>query len=181
MHRFAGACGPLQVQLYWLIPGNGPWKRIAGHTEGTSHCDAPAEGERMIVFQQPFSACYEAPGRAHEHEWPRLEIEVRCHDSHGRADLAGYGVCSVPSRPGVHEVECRIWRPKSSFNAMSFFLGGAPALKDDALRYGLTDENENGAPRLMRAVGRTRLTSVPSGLVYVKMNVTLRTVAEADD
>jgi len=64
---------------------------------------------------------------------------------------------------------------------MSFFLGGAPALKDDALRYGLTDENENGAPRLMRAVGRTRLTSVPSGVVYVKMNVTLRTVADAED
>ena len=64
---------------------------------------------------------------------------------------------------------------------MSFFLGGAPALKDDALRYGLTDENESGAPRLMRAVGRTRLTSVPSGVVYVKLNVTLRTVADTED
>ena len=166
---------------YWLVTGSTPWKRVAGRAEGTSHADAPAEGENMMVFQHPISVCYEANGLATDHDWPRLEVEVRWLDDSGRSDLAGYGVCPMPKRPGVHELECRVWRPKGKFNLSQFFLGGAPALKDNALRYGLTDENETGALRLMRGVGRSRLKSVPSGIVHIRMNVTTRTVALTGD
>ena len=43
---------------------------VAGRAEGTSHADAPAEGENMMVFQHPISVCYEANGLATDHDWP---------------------------------------------------------------------------------------------------------------
>lgn len=165
-----------------LVTDGKAWKRKKGLDEGTSHNDEPAEGG-MCIFQHPIDACYEAVGDISEHEWPRFEVEVRWRDVHGRSDLAGYGIVHMPSRPGVHELSAQLWRPQGSFSDRftAFFLGGNPRLKDNALRYGLTDENEGGAPRLMRAVGRQRMTSQPSGVVHLTMNVTIRREIEGSD
>ena len=172
---------------FWVVADQRLWRRIEGADEGTSHSDEPGDGG-MIVFQHPVDVAYEALEdrslpEPSQREWPRVEVEVRFRDAAGRSDLAGYGVVRVPPRPGVHELSCRIWRPKGTIGdrIAAFFIGGNPHLKSDALRYGLTDENDHGAQRLMRAVGRQRITSVPSGVVHMSIGVIMRTQIDPDE
>ena len=43
--------------------------------------------------------------------WPRLLLQVYREDRYGRRDLCGYGMVTVPSRPGHHSLTCHTWRP----------------------------------------------------------------------
>ena len=133
----------------------------------------------MFVFQHPVDVSYEASGEDPTAiGMPRIEVEVRHLDGYGRSDLGGYAVIHVPATPGMHEISCRVWRPRGSFldRFAAFFIGGAPQLKDPSLRYGLEDDGGSGelGSRLMRSVGRQRLGTAPGGEVHLRLNVCRR-------
>merc|ERR1711988_804114 len=97
----------------------------------------------MFVFQHPVNVCYEAStDNLSTVAMPRIEVEVRLTDSYGRSDLGGYAVTHLPALPGVHEVSCPVWRPCGSLvdRIAMFFTGGAPHLKDPAMRYGIEEQ-----------------------------------------
>ena len=71
---------------------------------------------------------------------------------------------AAPAAPGVHDLACRVWRPRGSLldRFAAFFVGGAPELKDGRLRYGFEDVSSGAAGepetrRLMRSAGSQRL------------------------
>ena len=90
----------------------------------------------------------------------------------------------VPSAPGVHDLSCRVWRPRGSLldRFATFFVGGAPALKDPGLRFGFQEQLPPAAlgeprvgTRLMRAKGsQTRFSSAPCGEVHLRLSVCRR-------
>ena len=131
----------------------------------------------MFVFNHPVEACYESrSNEPSEHEWPRIEIEVRWRDEHGRSDLGGYAVVHVPNAPGMHEVSCRVWRPRGGLfeRIAAFFVGGYPQLKENALVYGISQDAESGnanSTRLVRHAGRNRLQTVPGGVVHLTLGI----------
>ena len=149
-----------------------------GAASGMSQSDEPAEDSGMFVFQHPVDVCYETRGEdISSVAMPRLEIELRWRDDLGRSDVGGYAVVHVPSAPGAYELSCRVWRPRGSIGdrIAAFFVGGNPGVKDPKLRYGFEDEASTGdgpgATRLMRAIGRRRLATVPAGEVHLRLNV----------
>ena len=91
--------------------------------------------------------------------WPRLRLEVYGVDVYGRVELAGYGCCIVPTSPGTHELSCPTWRPTGTLREQfsTFFLGGAPRLKQKEVITASTD--------------RFRLQTEPAGEVRLRLSV----------
>ena len=132
----------------------------------------------MFVFQQPVSVCLETNGSdPTEKDWPRIELEVRWIDGHGRGDLGGYGCVHIPMSPGTHELSCHVWRPRGTAldRFAAFFVGGNPQLQNTELRFGVKEEAEGvsggSITRLVRGYGRQRLSSEPSGVVHLRIGV----------
>ena len=168
----------------WWLVAPPEWKRVSGVSSGKSQCDSPAEGgfddDGMFVFQHPMDVCFETKGEdVSLAGMPHVELEVRWHDSHGRSDQGGYGVIHVPAAPGVHELKCRVWRPKGSFldRFAAFFVGGFPQLRDGGLRYGFEDAAGSGmlGSRLMRGLNtRQQMGSLPGGEIHLRLSVCLK-------
>jgi B9 domain-containing protein 2 len=102
--------------------------------------------------------------------WPRLLLEVFKLDEHGRNDLVGYGVVDLPTTSGAHDLECTTWRPRGDRKTeyAAFFIGGHPRLSKTGLNVLYRDAWES----------RMELTTVPSGTVYLSLEVLLRNVTE---
>lgn len=158
---------------YRLAAGKG-WALGKGAVAGTSHTDCPATEPGAFLWEQPFDASF--VGCVLD-GWPRMELEVRTVDAHGRSELAGYAYHHVPSAAGTHVLRCRIWRPQGTLvdRLSTFFLGAPPQLKKQALIYG-----QHGSARsLSRSNGRDRIVSVSGGEVYVAISVTMRELPPA--
>lgn len=158
---------------WWCVSSGSQWRHVSGAASGASQCDSPAEGD-LFVFQHPVDVSFEATlDDLTAIGMPRIEVEVRLLDAHGRSDLGGYAVLHVPSIPGVHDLACSVWRPRgSTFDRIaSFFVGGAPQLKDSRLRYGHEQENDGLGTQLVRSVGRQRLSTSPGGTVHMRLSV----------
>ena len=131
----------------------------------------------MFVFQHPVDVSYETGSDdLSTIGMPRIELEVRWLDAVGRSDLGGYAVAHVPATLGVHEMSVRVWRPRGSLldRFATFFIGGAPQLKDPQLRYGF--EHEGGGVsgigmRLLRSVGRQQMSTAPCGELHLRLSV----------
>ena len=67
--------------------------------------------------------------------WPKLLLEVGFVDEFERMDLAGYGMCFIPSQPGEHIVDVQIFRPAPTLaqSVSCFFLGGYPRYVDPSV------------------------------------------------
>ena len=102
--------------------------------------------------------------------WPRLLLEVFKLDQYGRNDLVGYGVVDLPKTCGTHELECNTWRPRGDRQTeyAAFFLGGHPRLSQTGLNVLFRDAWES----------RMELVTIPSGTVYLQIDVLLRNVTE---
>jgi B9 domain-containing protein 2 len=164
----------------WRLASGEHWQCLAGAEGGTSHSDSPAEGGSLFVFNHPLEVCYEAKGEGlDERAWPHIEVEIRFSDEHGRSDLGGYAVVHVPNAPGMHEISCRVWRPKGGLvqRIAAFFVGGSPQLKENSLVYGIAADSESGnaaTSRLAREAGRPRVTTVSAGVVHLTLGVCLK-------
>ena len=83
-------------------------------------------------------------------------------DSFGRSELYGYGYCHIPTSPGMHDVECPVWRPIGSLREQitQAFLGGGPQLKNPDLIYSGAD--------------RYHLRTQAMGKVHLQLGVIMR-------
>ena len=166
------------------------WAVLSGGMESASHVDTPADGSGRFVFQQPISLVASGP-RAEG--WPTVRITVRSVDRHGRSDVAGYGLVWVPSASGSHTLSVPLWAPQDGSmmeGVSTFFIGGAPQLRDPELIFGVLSRNQyaagDGAPPAdvenadgEGAAGRMRvaregLQTKPNGMAHVILNVCLR-------
>ena len=159
----------------WSVVASNHWEHVSGADSGASQGDSPAEGNSMFVFQHPIDVCYETSADdATVAGMPHIEIEVRWLDSYGRSDLGGYAVVHVPAAPGMHELSCRVWRPKGSMGdrIASFFVGGNPQLRDAKMRYGREQPGDGDiGTRLTRSAGGQRMSTTPSGEVHLRLSV----------
>ena len=95
--------------------------------------------------------------------WPRMSFQVWAEDSFGIKELAGYGMCFLPTVVGEYNLECVCWKPagsKWSDDTKSFFLGGGPKLVHDEIIYKQDD--------------RFRLCSETAGVVHIEVGVLLK-------
>lgn len=108
---------------YRLSAGDG-WACERGAAAGSSHTDWPASAG-TFVWEQPVDATFVGP---HLGGWPRVEVEVRWVDVHGRSEVAGYAAQHLPKTPGTHALSCRVWRPRGSLleRLSAFFVGASP-------------------------------------------------------
>ena len=169
---------------WWLVTPS-EWRHVSGSQSGVSQCDTPAEAG-MFVFGHPVDVCCETTSDdLAAVAMPRIELELRLLDAHGRSDLGGYAVVHVPAAPGAHEMSCPVWRPRGSSldRFATAFIGGAPQLKDPRLRYGFEDGDGDGqtATRLTRSVGRQRLSTAPMGEVHLRLNVCRKVGTSGED
>ena len=160
----------------WRLAAGPAWTHVQGVLSGSTQSDAPFDG--TFTWQHPFDACFDGVADPAQHAWPRIELEVRCRDSHDRSDLAGYGVVHVPPVPGVHTLACRLWRPRGSLveRLTAFFLGGQPHLKEWRLIFGIeepmeADGHDHVGNSLARSMGDARLHTQPSGHVHLNIGI----------
>jgi len=94
--------------------------------------------------------------------WPKIHFQVWHQDSFGRNEIYGYGYCHVPTSPGMHDVECPMWRPVGSLREQitQAFLGGGPMLKHPDLIYSGAD--------------RYHLRTQAMGKVHLQLGVIVR-------
>lgn len=159
----------------WTLVAPTKYVHVAGETSGASQSDMPGPGETMYVFQHPVDASYETEADDLTTVGaPHIEIEVRTRDSDGRSDMGGYAVVHLPMMPGVHEISCCVWKPRGSMGDRfaASFVGGAPQLKDTALRYGVEEEGTGEiGTRLSRSKGSQRMATAPGGEVHLRLSV----------
>jgi B9 domain-containing protein 2 len=134
------------------------WRVLEGTVEGQTQVDHPQDSN-VAKWGHPIDIHLATKGLQ---GWPKLHVQVWHEDFYGRHEIYGYGVCHVPTTPGMHEIECVCWKPVGSFldQMKSFFLGGGPEL----LSVDLIHSSEK----------RQRLRTESTGNVCIKIGVILR-------
>lgn len=142
----------------WSVEHGKDWERMEGLASGQTQVDYPANGD-IAVWQHPIDVHFTTKAA---HGWPKLVVEVWHMDTYGRADLSGYGCCSIPTSAGMHTVHIATWRPVGTLRQQfsAFFLGGYPQLKHKQL---ISDARE-----------RYRLVTVAAGEVQVQLGIVLK-------
>lgn len=176
----ASGLGVGSAHCEWRLESGEGWRRVAGEVEGSSQCDRPVEGDRY-QWHHPVDVTLEGTSGLTT-DWPRIEIEVRWRDGNERSDLAGYAVANVPTEAGVHAVTAQVWKPQGSLmdRIAAFFIGGAPALKERRLIFGVLQGGAS-SQHLARGVGRERLVTSAGGSVHLSLGVVVQTLPPADD
>uniref|UniRef100_A0A7S0F771 B9 domain-containing protein 2 n=1 Tax=Phaeocystis antarctica TaxID=33657 RepID=A0A7S0F771_9EUKA len=155
--QLTGASGFPLSSLFckFSIESGSNFRVLQGVVEGQTQCDQPNE-EEMAVWSHPIDVHYTLKGID---GWPRLKLEVWGVDGFGRNELVGYGVCMLPTSPGLHELRCATWRPCGSMREQisTFFLGGVPTLKHKEV--------------ITQPIDRFRLQTEPSGDVHLTLGV----------
>ena len=140
-HGFAEAAGLSDLFLKWTLESGPNFRVVQGLSTGQTHCDHPDDAE-AAVWSHPLDVHYTLKGID---GWPRISLEVWGVDRFGRNELAGYGVCMVPTTPGLHRLECATWRPSGTLREQ---LSSAP--------------RELRAPRIARAARAPRRCRRPA-------------------
>ena len=118
-HGVAEAAGLSDLFLKWTLESGPNFRVVQGLSTGQTHCDHPDDAE-AAVWSHPLDVHYTLKGID---GWPRISLEVWGVDRFGRNELAGYGVCMVPTTPGLHRLECATWRPSGTLREQ---LSSAP-------------------------------------------------------
>ncbi|KAF5272326.1 hypothetical protein FQA39_LY07927 [Lamprigera yunnana] len=134
------------------------WKVIAGKGEGQTHVGS-SEFEEDCKWCFPIDVHLATRG---VQGWPKIFIEIYHLDWWGCSHLYGYGYITVPTSPGLHQVNCFTWRPFGTIRERftQFFLGGGPQLKNPDLIFLAND--------------RYKLNTEPMGVVCFNLNIILR-------
>ena len=147
-HGFAEAAGLSDLFLKWTLESGPNFRVVQGLSTGQTHCDHPDDAE-AAVWSHPLDVHYTLKGID---GWPRISLEVWGVDRFGRNELAGYGVCMVPTTPGLHRLECATWRPSGTLREQ---LSSAPReLRSAAANCALP-------PRIARAAAAARIAHSP--------------------
>ena len=175
--QLAGASG-LNVpssHAEWKLRAGDGWTLAAGEASRSTQCAGPPPAA-------PPASPTSAPPRRRRFTptpglagWPRLEIEVRQRDEHGRSDLKGYAVAHVPTAP-AHTLTAAVWRPRGSalVRLAASFVGGRPALRDRELVFG----SLVGGSLARGELGEKKLVTAPAGTVHLLLNVAVRHTAQ---
>lgn len=83
----------------------------------TQVCVCDAEG--AAVWAHPIDVHYVTTSLR---GWPSIIVEVWAQDRGGRNEIAGYGVCHIPSAAGHYNLEIALWRPVDLGSSRSSFL-----------------------------------------------------------
>lgn len=99
------------------------WTMFEGMSEGLTQRCCPQTISGSAVWNHPIDVHYVTQS---VNTWPKMYLEVWYQDFLGRSDVAGYGLCLIPSVPGEHKLDCAIWRPYGTFceRLSAVFLGG---------------------------------------------------------
>lgn len=144
-----------ETASFFLAQAGSNFRVLQGSSRGKTHSDYPNDDE-AAVWAHPVDVHYALRGID---GWPRLKLEVWGVDSFGRCEIAGYGMCIIPTSPGMHELTCPLWRPCGTLRERlsTFFLGGAPTLRHTEV--------------VSSSVDRFRLHTEATGEVYCKLAV----------
>eukprot|EP00640_Fibrocapsa_japonica_P006611 CAMPEP_0113946460 /NCGR_PEP_ID=MMETSP1339-20121228/57627_1 /TAXON_ID=94617 /ORGANISM="Fibrocapsa japonica" /LENGTH=184 /DNA_ID=CAMNT_0000952547 /DNA_START=103 /DNA_END=657 /DNA_ORIENTATION=- /assembly_acc=CAM_ASM_000762 len=152
-----------QLYAHWkVVADDNNWSVLAGHAEGYTQVDASKGG---LGSSRRFSAVWNHPLDLHYatssvQGWPKLVVEVWHLDSLNRQEIAGYGVCHIPTAPGEHgPLRVVTWRPyySPSGRMAAFFLGGYPQLKDSEI--------------LAASFNRSKMQTESMGIVSVSFQI----------
>ena len=136
------------------------WSTVYGESDGQTQLgirttDSEYDGQ---VFAHPIDVTYACSSLI---GWPRLYVEVWEQDSFGRNQIAGYGCCFIPTAPGMHNIECKTWRPSGSFydSISTAFIGGNPTLVNPSV--------------VTSSADRLELNTISQGTVHLDLQILL--------
>eukprot|EP00485_Elphidium_margaritaceum_P012643 CAMPEP_0202699664 /NCGR_PEP_ID=MMETSP1385-20130828/12874_1 /ASSEMBLY_ACC=CAM_ASM_000861 /TAXON_ID=933848 /ORGANISM="Elphidium margaritaceum" /LENGTH=182 /DNA_ID=CAMNT_0049356655 /DNA_START=24 /DNA_END=572 /DNA_ORIENTATION=- len=137
------------------------WDCTGGDQSGQTQVDYPSMFVNKYVWNHPIDLHYFIKS---VDGWPKIMFQVGNIDPYGGRQVFGYGVCHLPCSPGVHEIECPIWRVVGSTlqEAYSFFLDLKPRLTDTKL----VSQNASN--------DRRKICTVAVGSVKLRISVLLR-------
>eukprot|EP00241_Pyramimonas_parkeae_P016070 CAMPEP_0114283034 /NCGR_PEP_ID=MMETSP0059-20121206/3881_1 /TAXON_ID=36894 /ORGANISM="Pyramimonas parkeae, Strain CCMP726" /LENGTH=490 /DNA_ID=CAMNT_0001403725 /DNA_START=42 /DNA_END=1518 /DNA_ORIENTATION=+ len=122
--ELVGATGFSRKTLFceWqLVFGTG-WKVIRGEDRGTTHMASPMDDSDFSAFSHPVHLSVQSQNIQH---WPKLFVRVHeHHDYVGSDTFLAYGICSLPTTPGTHRVQCVTWRANDRVARLQDELSG---------------------------------------------------------
>merc|ERR1712167_138889 len=139
--------------------------RWAGTEEGiTQVASVPAGRPAKVVWNFPVDLTFKS---TNVYGWPQLVLHVHGTDFLNRDIVRGYGSVHLPTSPGAHELQVRVFRPVSSspLQQLIGWLNGTPA-----------EYVEQKRPAMANGREVTRVES--TGVVTVKINVVTRNMKQ---
>jgi B9 domain-containing protein 2 len=144
------------------VAGDLAWEKSEGEDAGQTQVAYSEEGDGAdeAVWAHPLDVHFLAGSLR---GWPRMTVEVWRLDEAGRMEICGYGMCHVPSTPGVHDVDIVTWRPIGTplQELAALYIGGAPRLSRASYVYS-------------RRTERHELLTTGSGTVRVRFELVMR-------
>ena len=131
------------VSVKWTVEFGKYWDLLSGEYTGQSQFGYSDFGEDMTSFNHPVDVHFASSSIQ---GWPRMKFQVWELDEFGRANLAGYGFCHLPTSIGCHSISVPCWRPTGSMpeEIHSFFLGTNPQVsKKKNIQRSLPQSNTN--------------------------------------
>eukprot|EP00750_Incisomonas_marina_P024141 INCI5088.10.p2 GENE.INCI5088.10~~INCI5088.10.p2 ORF type:complete len:189 (+),score=33.53 INCI5088.10:268-834(+) len=138
------------------------WFHLNGKLEGTTQ-QATLQFDRMVQWCHPIDIHFAFSSTI---GWPRFFCEVWHVDEYERHRLKGYGMCMLPTTPGIHTVECVTWRPSKDASSGPF---------DDLLPSRL--EFEDGEDVLLGHEKRQQQWGDTAGSVHLEVSILCRGLA----
>eukprot|EP00918_Siedleckia_nematoides_P005369 GHVU01011839.1.p2 GENE.GHVU01011839.1~~GHVU01011839.1.p2 ORF type:complete len:201 (-),score=42.03 GHVU01011839.1:134-736(-) len=158
---------PTEDNLYcsWSLHHGSDWQVVAGVEEGvTQLASVPAGRPAKVVWNFPMDLTFKS---TNVYGWPQLVLAVHGTDFLNRDVVRGYGAVHLPTTPGAHEIQVRMFRPVSSSKLQQFigWINGQPAEYVDTKRPAMPSGREV-----------TRVES--TGVVTIKMNMVTRNMKQ---
>ena len=118
------------VNVHFKFVWEEPFIHVEGDVTGKTQTGIVDATGKRAPLNHPFEVHFAAPSTV---GWPKLVLDIRGHDEHGRSLAAGYGFCHMPMLPGVSAIDMHCWRPIGSMRdeAITFFLGSTGGLATD--------------------------------------------------
>jgi len=167
MGQIESAFFPQEDNLYcsWSLHHGSDWQVVAGMEEGvTQLASVPAGRPAKVVWNFPLDLTFKS---TNVYGWPQIVLHVHGTDFLNRDIVRGYGSVHLPTSPGAHELEVRMFRPVSSSKLQQFigWINGTPA--------------EYIEPKRPAMSGGREVTRVEStGVVKLKINIVTRNMKE---
>lgn len=158
---------------YQIVAGAG-WQAIEGLADGQTQLadgvsqvrraageeGAPTTTTAIHSWSHPIDIHYATQSLQ---GWPRFEFQLWGVDWLGKCNISAYGFLNIPTRPGLHQLECFTWRPVGDFRRrLVDYLTG--------YRLHLVEASDTVGNGLNRHV----IQAASMGSVRVELNVVLK-------